>query len=172
MELETNGTSNFEPRSSNFRLLRPKAEGRRSNIKAARAGTTILEVMIVLVIIAILCSMSVPSFARTLEQSRANLAGANLRAIWSAERMYWLEYRMYTADLSGLQAMGLLDPTIVSSQAVYTYQITYADSNAFTAAATRTASARWNGSFSIDDTGTISGALQAPGEQNIVPGFQ
>jgi len=169
---DTRQISSFEHRALGFAPRILKAESRSSKLEVPRAGTTILEVMIVLVIIAILCSMSVPSFARTLEQSRANLAGANLRAIWSAERMYWLEYRTYTTDLSGLQGMGLLDATIVSSQAIYTYQITYADSNTFTAVATRTPNSGWNGSFSIDDTGTISGALQASGEPNIVPGFQ
>jgi Tfp pilus assembly protein PilE len=153
-------------------LFRISDFGFRISKPALRGGTSILEVIIVLTIIAILASMSVPSFYKGLEQSRANMAGAKLRAIWSAERMYWLEYRTYTTDLSSLQGMGLLDPTIVSGQGFYTYQISYADSNTFSATAARAMNSRWNGSFTIDDTGTVSGALQASGEQNIVPGFQ
>lgn len=125
-----------------------------------------------LTIMGVLLSLSLPSFHRLLEQSRADVAAANLRAIWSAERVYWLEYRAYTSDLTALQGLGLIDPTIVAGQGQYAYQITSADGNTFAAAATRAANARWNGAFGIDDTGVISGALTATGESNIVPGYQ
>jgi Tfp pilus assembly protein PilE len=135
-------------------------------------GTSLMEVILAMTIICILISMSVPSFHRLLEQSRADMAGANLRALWAAERVYWLEYRTYTADLAALQALGLIDPTIVSSQANYAYHVTSADDHTFVATATRAANDRWNGAFSIDDTGTISGTLSASGQLNIVPGYQ
>lgn len=135
-------------------------------------GTSLIEVILVMTIISILISMAVPSFHRALEQSRADLAGANLRAIWSAERAYWLEYRTYATDLSSLQTLGLIDPAIISSQTFYSYQITSAGASAFTASATRTASTRWNGEFGIDETGVLTGALSASGELDIVPGYQ
>jgi Tfp pilus assembly protein PilE len=131
-----------------------------------------MEVILAMTIISILISMSVPSFHRLLEQSRADMAGANLRALWAAERVYWLEYRTYTADLTALQALGLIDPALVSSHVTYAYQVTSADDHSFVATATRAASDRWNGSFSIDDTGTISGGLTAAGQLTIVPGYQ
>jgi hypothetical protein len=123
-------------------------------------------------IIGILISMSVPSFHRLLEKSRADLAGANLRAIWSAERVYWLEYRTYTADFAVLQSLGLIDPTVVAALAPYAYQVTAADDHTFVATATRAGNALWNGAFNIDQTGTISGTLSASGESDIVPGYQ
>jgi hypothetical protein len=114
----------------------------------------------------------VPSFHHLLEKSRADLAGANLRAIWSAERVYWLENHAYTTDFGALQALGLIDSSVVSSVTPYTYQVTAADENGFTATATRAAGALWSGAFTIDETGTISGAISASGELNIVPGYQ
>jgi Tfp pilus assembly protein PilE len=144
----------------------------RSSNKGARRGTTFLELVLVITAMAVLISLSIPSFHRAVEQSRANLAGASLGAIWSAERLYWLEYGTYTSDLTALQSQGLLDPTIVNSSAFYTYQVTSADTNSFIAVATRVASTGWNGSFSIDNTGVLSGVLQAPGEPNIIVGFQ
>jgi Tfp pilus assembly protein PilE len=123
-------------------------------------------------IIGVLVSMSVPSFHHLLEKSRADLAGANLRAIWSAERVYWLENHTYTADFGTLQALGLIDSTIVSSATPYVYQITVIDDNTFVATARRAGSALWNGAFTIDETGTTSGVIFASGELNIVPGYQ
>jgi Tfp pilus assembly protein PilE len=131
-----------------------------------------MEIMLVVTIIGVLVSMSAPSFQRAVEQARADLAGANLRGIWSAQRVYWLEYGTYAPDLATLQNSGLVDPTIVSSQTFYAYQIASANASAFTAIATRTLNARWNGSLIIDDTGQTSGALTSAGEANIVPSYQ
>jgi hypothetical protein len=86
--------------------------------------------------------------------------------------VYWLENHGYTADFSTLQSLGLIDPTIVSSVTPYVYQLTVADDSTFVATATRANNVRWNGAFSIDQTGAISGALAASGELNVVPGYQ
>ena len=125
----------------------------------------------VLAVVGILLSLSAPSFRRSMQRSHADVAGANLRAIWTAERLYWLEYRTYTDDLSLLESLDLLDPTIAAATSPYTYSITSADDSTLTAVATRTGSERWWGQFTIDQDGLISGTVQATGEADIVPGF-
>ena len=120
--------------------------------------------MVVLTVIAILVAMAVLRYDRALEQSRADIAAADLRAVWSAQRLYWLENRAYTADLTVLQAAGLLDPQIVLATSGYVYQVSAADSSTFTANATRTGSTRWSGAYQIDETGLVSGSVQAPGQ--------
>ena len=137
-----------------------------------RRGWSLVEVMVVVTVMSVLISMSVPSFQRSLEQSRADIAGANLRAVWSAERLYWLENRTYTNDLTELQSLGVLDPSIASATNWYVFAIGAADAASFTATATRTGSSVRTGQFSIDETGTVSGVVQASGEPDIVPGFQ
>lgn len=137
-----------------------------------RRGISLVELLVAVTLIGIMTSMAVPSFRRAVDQSRADIATANLRAIWSAERCYWLEYRSYTSDLSLLRSLGLLDPTIVTSSNLYVYEIPAAEAGTFTATATRTGSTRWTGTFSIDETGVVSGSISASGEQTIVPGFQ
>ncbi len=137
-----------------------------------RRGVSLMEVMVVLVVIGVLISMSAPTFSRSIEQSWADIAGANLRAIWSAQRLYWLENRTYTSDLSELESLGLIDPTIVAGTSRYNYAISAAAAGTFTAAATRTGSTRWTGQFAIDENGALSGAVQATGQPDIVPGFQ
>ncbi|OHB82777.1 MAG: prepilin-type N-terminal cleavage/methylation domain-containing protein [Planctomycetes bacterium RBG_16_64_12] len=127
--------------------------------------------MVVLAVMGVLLSLSAPSFRRSTQQSRADVAGANLRAIWAAERLYWLEYRAYTNDLSLLESLGLVDPTVVAATTPYTYSIPSGDASTFTAAATRAGSARWWGQFTIDQDGLVSGTVQATGQPDIVPGF-
>jgi prepilin-type N-terminal cleavage/methylation domain-containing protein len=140
---------------------------------AARRGFTIVEMMIVLTIIGIVATMCVPTFQRAIEQSEADIAAANLRTIWAAERLYWLEYHSYTADLTALQGLKLLDPSLPTtsgSQVLggYTYAInSQANANGFNATATRSDL----GSFSIDQDGALSGTVTVSGT-NITPGFQ
>ena len=167
------GPSTFRRPPSSFGCGRARA-GRLRQFSASfrRRGVSLMEVMLVLIVIGVLISMSAPTFHRSIEQSWADIAGANLRAIWSAQRIYWLEYRAYTGDLSELESLGLLDPTIIAGTARYTYAVSAADSSTFTATATRTGSVRWTGQFTIDQSGVLSGAVQASGEPNIVPGFQ
>jgi prepilin-type N-terminal cleavage/methylation domain-containing protein len=136
-----------------------------------RRGVSLLELAIVTVIIGVLASMSVPSFQRGLEQSRVDLAAANLRSIWSAQRLYWLDYREYAPNLATLESLGLLD-SAVAAEAHFDIEIAYSDSSAFSATATRESNARWNGSLSIDQTGLVSGILVGADLPNLAPGYQ
>jgi prepilin-type N-terminal cleavage/methylation domain-containing protein len=143
--------------------------GRQPGI-AARRGGSLIEVMLVLTVIAILTSLGVPSVRRAVEQSRADIAGANLRAIWSAERVYWLENHTYTSNFTDLAS--LVDPAIASSSTLYVYTISTADNSTFSAQAVRTGSSQWSGQLSIDQAGNVSGVIQAAGQPDITPGLQ
>jgi len=151
---------------------RPVASAGGQRSRALRSGVTLMEVMIVVAIIAVLVSLSAPSFTRSMEQSHADVAGARLRAIWAAQRLYWLENRTYSNDLAELESLGMLDPTIVSDGGRYSYSIVAADNESFVAAAARDGSTRWGGQFTIDETGLVGGAISAAGESDISPGYQ
>jgi prepilin-type N-terminal cleavage/methylation domain-containing protein len=135
-----------------------------------RRGMSLVELAIVTVIIGILASMGIPSFHRALEQSRADLAAANLWSVWSAQRLYWLDNRTYAPDLATLESAGLLDHS-VSAQNFYSVGVAAADDSTFTATATRASNARWNGTLSIDQNGAVFGVLSADGLPDIVPSY-
>jgi prepilin-type N-terminal cleavage/methylation domain-containing protein len=146
-------------------------QGRRGrNGPKPRRGISLIEIVLVTVIIGILASLTVPSFHQALEQSRADIASANLRAIWSAQRLYWLENRTYAVDLGTLQSLDLLDSSI-SDQTFYTYEVDYATSSTFSASAFRVGNQSWNGAFSIDQSGSMSGVLTGSGVANITPSY-
>jgi len=134
--------------------------------RAASRGFTLTEMMVVLLIVSIVATMCVPTFQRAVEQSRADIAAANLRAIWAAERVYWLEYHAYTSDsgtnaqLQQLQQLGVLDPAIGSATSGgYSYSIN-GTGTGFTATATRN---------SINMTIDANGEIAATG---VIVGFQ
>lgn len=138
--------------------------------RAQRRGFSLSELVLVLAIMSVLTALSVPSFRRATEQSQADIAAANLRAIWAAQRFYWLDNRHYAANFSDLKS--LLDPGIAASGTPYAFAINVMDSNTFTATATRAGSGQWTGQLSIDQSGMLTGIIQASGQNNIVPGFQ
>ncbi|MFZ1935953.1 MAG: prepilin-type N-terminal cleavage/methylation domain-containing protein [Thermoguttaceae bacterium] len=136
---------------------------------AVRRGFTLTELMVVTTLIGVMAAMSVPSFQRAVTQSRTDIAAANLRAIWAAERLYWLENHSYAGTLSqqsppGLIQLGLLDPSLPLTQAGVTYQtggyyfsvVLGTDStSAFTATATN-ALAGPPTAITIDQNGTVT----------------
>ena len=135
-------------------------------------GFSLIEAMVAVTIIGILAAVSIPSYRRAIEQSKADIAAANLRAVWSAQRFYWLEYQCFAADLAQLQSLGLIDPAVVLSNTGYEYSMRSSGSDNFRATATRTNSADFSGHFDIDETGLISGAICSPGTSDITPGYQ
>jgi type II secretory pathway pseudopilin PulG len=148
--------------------------GRRDRSGAARRGYTLVEAFVALVIMCVLISMGMPRFQISLEKARANVAGANLRSIWSAQRLYWLENRAYAPDLPTLQSANLIDPSLPAATAPYAYQMSVSsDGSTFTATATRSGTTSWAGSFTIAADGSFSGTIQQAGQGlTISPDFQ
>jgi len=136
-------------------------------------GFTLIEMCIAMTVICLLATMSIPLYTRAVEYSRVDVASAKLRTVWSAQRVYWLEHRTFATGLAAMQAMDLLDASLVNSQtssdAVYVYQVLHADGDTFRASARRNGSASWTGQLEIDESGNLTGAISGPGSQTIVP---
>ncbi len=92
--------------------------------------------------------------------------------IWSAQRLYWLQNRTYSPDLNTLLTANLIDPSLTTATAPYTYAMSNSSSSTFTATATRAGSSTWSGSYTIIQDGTFSGTVQSGSSVTIEPGFQ
>src|SRR4029079_11693412 len=120
--------------------------------------------MVSVVIMGVLISMAIPRFGNSFEQSRATVAAANLRSIWAAERIYWLDQRKYT-DLQTLIDNKLVDaaalPTGTGSttKPIYVYSMSFDPDlpQIFTAKAELQNSPSWEGYITIDQNGAMSG---------------
>ncbi len=134
-----------------------------------------MESTIVFALMTIAIALTVPTFQRALEQSCADVAIANLRAIYAAERYYWLLNQSYLGGtLTQLSAspLYLLSPDF-SDSSPYTYEVTPTSASTFTASAMRTGSPMWSGGFSIDQNGDVTGSLvPADGSASILPPTQ
>lgn len=136
--------------------------------RLCRRALTLVEALTALTVISILLAASVPTVVRTTEQAHADVAGANLNAIWNAQRFHWLENRVYATDLSTLADSELLDRAVIAGTRRYRYTIVAADASTFSAAATRIGSGVWSGQYSIDESGAVWGTVQKPGAGYVI----
>ncbi|QEG01797.1 Type II secretion system protein G precursor [Stieleria maiorica] len=151
-----------------------------------RAAFSLIEVIVTMTILAVLLTFAAPSVVQTMEQSHADLAGASLRSIASAQRFFWLENRTYATTLQELIDTELVDNELINASPRYEFSITAADAAGFTAQARRrnfnTAgnpvyNGAWSGDFQIDETGEITGDVEGRfnpilgSAPTVAPGF-
>lgn len=151
-----------------------------------RQAFSLIEVVVTMTILAVLLTFAAPSVIRTMEQSHADLAGAGLRSISSAQRFYWLENRTYAVDLQELIDAELVDSELLNASPRYEFSISGGDDAGFTVQATRRSfneagnavyNGAWSGDFQIDETGQITGEVQGSynplqgDSPTIIPGF-
>ncbi|MCE5268197.1 MAG: prepilin-type N-terminal cleavage/methylation domain-containing protein [Planctomycetaceae bacterium] len=123
--------------------------------RVTKRAFTIVELMVVLTVVSVMATMCIPTFQRAIEQSRADIAAANLRAVWAAERLYWLEYRTYTDQYDALRGMKLLDTAFpVIGNYTYCAPVVSVDGVSFTATAITNSGG--TASITIDQNGTIT----------------
>ena len=132
--------------------------------KAARflglhGGMSLIELMVVLLIIAILAGIGVPSYRGYLLRAQRTEAKDALVRLANNQERYYLQFNSYTNDVTllGFPASGATD------QGLYTVAVTSANRLGFTATATPSTSGGmaddtlcpW---FSIDEAGTRNAA--------------
>jgi prepilin-type N-terminal cleavage/methylation domain-containing protein len=69
-----------------------------SRVHRNRAGFTLIEIMIVVLIIAILLGIAMPNFLKSRESSRAKTCQANLRQICTSKEQWAMENRKEGSD--------------------------------------------------------------------------
>ncbi|NLF07261.1 MAG: prepilin-type N-terminal cleavage/methylation domain-containing protein [Pirellulaceae bacterium] len=143
------------------------ANGDKTRIRSP--AFTLVEVMVVIIVVGALTAFGIPSFQRAMEQSRVDIAAANLRAIWAAQRLYWLEYHEYSPNLDPLNDLELLDSEIMNTSTGFLYS-TESTEDGFETAADRTGTPHWSGTLTIDQTGAIDGNITSGDGKVITPG--
>ena len=135
-------------------------------------GMTLFEVSIVVIVLGILMSLTVPSFTRVTEQNHLDASVQYLRSVWSAQRVYWLEHRTFADSMTSLDALGLIDAKLaIGNDGYFTYQLSNVADDTFTVTATRNGSDVWTGTLTITQDGEVTGFVHHGGTVLTPPDF-
>ncbi len=96
---------------------------------------TLLELLIVLVVVGILASISLPKFTSTVERAKADQAANYLRVIRTGEKIYYANNYTYLACAGHIAIQASLGAEITEEN--YTFGVTSAAATTFFATATR-----------------------------------
>nr|WP_235963840.1 hypothetical protein [Tautonia rosea] len=134
-------------------------------------------------LIGIFAAMAIPSYRSSVEQARTDMAAANLRTLWAAERFFYLNERYYTSETNDLIAYGVFKASEISSapaggpflmynDPTFIYRIVLQPNGEFQATATRAAGTAFHGVLTIDAAGVVSGQVADTSGRVVRPGFR
>ena len=138
------------------------------NRRSGQRGTTVVEVTLVVIVLGVLASMAWPRFAVAGEQARVDLAASELRSLWVAQRLHWLETGEFAANLATLRTELLLDKAVGGASTPFHCEILHGDEASFDARAQRAGSSAWSGELLLDEEGVITGST-SHGGQHVSP---
>lgn len=138
-------------------------------MQRAQRGTSLVELMLVMVVLGVLLVAGVPRAARAAEEARVDAAAATLRSLWHAQRLHRFETGAYATDASALVDMRLVEPAVFSASAPFRYRLAAADAESFTWEAERRGTSVWSGVLSVDEDAVLSGDVSDGASDAIAP---
>lgn len=115
-----------------------------------REGFTLIELLIVIIVIGILATISIPQLADSLERAKGGDAKIGLHQIYRAEQVYNENRAFYTNSISDLTDVTL-------TERYWKFTIDTPTSTSFIAIATRTSGSRSGQTITLDNLGNLSG---------------
>jgi len=120
-----------------------------------KTGFTLTEILVVVVIIAILATLSMPMLVKTIEKAKIGEAISNLNLIRTGQKIYFLEKNTFSSDISRLNIEDPNDPT----NRYFEYSMPSSSGSDFTSRAQRRNNAPLPYSgyyYEIDENGTVT----------------
>ncbi len=128
-------------------MQRPNTASRR------RAGFTLVELAVVIVIIGVLAAFGVPRFIKSVEKSKASEAFEYLAGVRTAQERYQAQYGTYATNVTDLDIKSA-PPKYFSVPATFTAADTSSLADSWTLTLTRSGSSAGYGAYTVTFTET------------------
>jgi type IV pilus assembly protein PilE len=92
-------------------------------MKQRQRGVTLIELLTVMVVLAIIASIAIPSYRRYMLRAQRTDAKAALLQVQTAEEKFLLQNNTYTANVTGAPSAGGLGLTGASEKGFYTVTV-------------------------------------------------
>jgi type IV pilus assembly protein PilE len=136
----------------------------RLGLRSQAQGVTLLELMIVVVIIAILGMVAIPSYRQYTIRAQRTEAKTALLRLASNQARFYIQNNTFTTNLA---ALGF--PGGVSDKGVYTLAVPVANANVYQATAVPTPGGGQNGRDMTSDVDCAVFSINAQGVQAATP---
>ena len=78
---------------------------RRTRLRREEDGFSLVEIMVVIVILAVLLAIAIPTFFGARDKANNRSAQSNIRNAYTAERIYYAEAQKFTDDIPTLKGI-------------------------------------------------------------------
>jgi len=97
--------------------------------KTSLTGFTLLELIVVVIITAILVSLAIPQYTKTIERAKEKEAIANLKLMQAAQKIYKLEQGFFYPDFGTAVAVDVINENLRLdlNNNIWDYRIEHAD---------------------------------------------
>ena len=88
-----------------LQILTKRLKRRDEGVAEGEGGFTLIELMVVVLIIAILLAIAIPTFLGARKRAQDRAAQSNIRNALTAEKTYYTDNQLYTADATTLKGI-------------------------------------------------------------------
>ncbi|MAW59783.1 MAG: hypothetical protein CMJ94_02985 [Planctomycetes bacterium] len=137
--------------------------------RRTRAGFSLFELLLVLVIVAMMSMAAVPSFADAHESARVQRGAAELESLWRAQRVYRLETGRFADSVRELQRAVVIPGNLPGEVEGFRFLVKRDALGRPRLVARREGSQAWQGELILDAQGQLRGELRKSDGEVLQP---
>jgi len=134
-----------------------------------RAGFSLVELTIVVVLAGLLATMAVPRVSKSVENTHVNQGVADMQSLWLAQRRYRLISGEFAPSITELVQQGFVEVRPQEKIEPFQYSFVLRGSDGLRISAQRATGSGWSGELTLDELGRIGGRVISGGGHVVEP---
>jgi prepilin-type N-terminal cleavage/methylation domain-containing protein len=151
--------------------IKPSArlEQGRSRKVGSNSGFSLMELILVLGIVGMLSTAAVPSFKVAVEETRVDRSVGELRSMWIAQRLHFLQAGRFADSLAELSKANLLPMGATGRTEGFAFKIQPDRRGELKMKARRVKDSSWSGEIYLDKNARLKGEISSKQGDVVTP---